>query len=69
VLFYATDDPDAASVAEKLISAAGFDPVKAGGVDASLRIEVLGDLHDMGGLEGRLVDSGEATTLVGAAVR
>jgi predicted dinucleotide-binding enzyme len=69
VLFYATDDPDASSVAERLISAAGFDPVKAGGVDASLRIEALGDLHDMGGLEGRLVDSDEATSLVGAAVR
>ena len=69
VLFYATDDLDAASVAERLISAAGFDPVKAGGVDASLRIEVFGDLHGMGGLEGRLVDSDEATSLVGAAVR
>jgi predicted dinucleotide-binding enzyme len=68
VLFYATDDLEAGSVAERLIKAAGFDPVKAGGVDASLRIEVLGDLHDMGGLDGRMIDREEATKLVGAAV-
>src|SRR5439155_10104274 len=33
-LFYATDDDQAAATIERLISAAGFDPVKAGGVDA-----------------------------------
>jgi predicted dinucleotide-binding enzyme len=64
VLFYATDDAEAAAVAERLIATAGFDPVKAGGVDASLRIEVFGDLHDMGGLNGRLVDIDEAKALV-----
>lgn len=68
VLFYATDDERAAATAERLISTAGFDPVKAGGVDASLRIEVGGDLHDMGGLNGRMIDADEAKGLVGAGV-
>jgi predicted dinucleotide-binding enzyme len=59
-LFYATDDDDAAKIAETLIDAAGFDAVKAGGVGASIRIEVFGDLHESGGLEGRVLDSDEA---------
>jgi predicted dinucleotide-binding enzyme len=45
VLFYATDDDQASAAIERLISAAGFDPVKAGGVDAALRIETSGALH------------------------
>lgn len=45
---------------ERLISAAGFDPVKAGGVDAAIRIEMYGDLHQYGGLNGKLVDQAEA---------
>jgi 8-hydroxy-5-deazaflavin:NADPH oxidoreductase len=36
-LFYATDDDKAAVVVEKLISAAGFDPAKAGGVKSKWR--------------------------------
>ena len=60
VLFYATDDERAASVAERLITAAGFDPVKLGGVDQALRIEVFGDLHQFGGLEGKLLDAQQA---------
>jgi 8-hydroxy-5-deazaflavin:NADPH oxidoreductase len=56
VLFYATDDDIAAGTVERLIRAAGFDPVKAGGVDAALRIEMPGgDLHQMG-LNGELLD-------------
>lgn len=47
VLFYATDDDRAAGVVERLIRTAGFDPVKAGGVEASTRMEVGGDLHDL----------------------
>ncbi|HSY50914.1 MAG TPA: NAD(P)-binding domain-containing protein [Thermoanaerobaculia bacterium] len=43
-LFYATEDDQAAKVVEQLISAAGFDPCKAGGVKACLRIEQHGDL-------------------------
>jgi len=48
-LFYATDDEHAASVAERLITAAGFDPVKAGGVDQTLRLEVFGDCTSSAG--------------------
>jgi 8-hydroxy-5-deazaflavin:NADPH oxidoreductase len=51
VLFYATDDDQAALVEERLISAAGFDPVKVGGVDQAIRIEMFGDLHGFGGPE------------------
>ena len=55
-LFYATDDELAASTAERLIRAAGFDPVKAGGLDAAGRIEAPGgDLHQFG-FGGELVD-------------
>jgi predicted dinucleotide-binding enzyme len=64
VLFYATDDPAAATEIERLIRVAGFDPVKAGGVRDSLRIEVGGDLHAFGGLNGRLIDKDEAASLV-----
>jgi predicted dinucleotide-binding enzyme len=60
VLFYATDDDQAEVVIERLISAAGFDPVKAGGLDAALRIEMYGDLHQYGGFNGKLVDKIEA---------
>ncbi len=64
VLFYTTDDAGAASDVERLIRVAGFEPVKAGGVRDSLRIEVGGDLHPFGGLNGRLVDKEEAVSLV-----
>jgi 8-hydroxy-5-deazaflavin:NADPH oxidoreductase len=67
VLFYATDDDRAAAAVERLISAAGFDPVKAGGVDAALRIETFGALHQFGGLNGKVVDASEARTAVAAA--
>src|SRR5881396_2849045 len=67
VLFYATDDDQAAAAIQRLISAAGFDPVKAGGVDAALRIETSGALHQFGGLNGKVVDAGEARTAVAAA--
>jgi len=59
-LYYATDDQQAATAIERLITAAGFDAVKAGGVDASLRIEVFGDLHQFGGLNGKVPDRTEA---------
>ena len=67
VLFYATDDDQAQAAIERLISAAGFDPVKAGGVDAAIRIEMYGDLHDFGGLKGRLLDVEEARAAVAAS--
>ena len=67
VLFYATDDDQAAAAIERLISAAGFDPVKAGGEDAALRIESFGALHQFGGLKGKVVDASEASTAAAAA--
>ncbi len=67
VLFYATDDDQAAAASERLISTAGFDPVKAGGVDAALRIETFGALHQFGGLNGKVVDASQARTAVAAA--
>ena len=66
VLFYASDDDTAAAAAERLISAAGFEAVKAGGVDAALRIEVFGDLNERGGLDGRPLDRAEAEAAVAA---
>lgn len=61
-LFYATDDDDAETV-ERLISASGFDPVKAGGIDAAGRLELMrGDLHQNGGLGGKLLNADEART-------
>jgi hypothetical protein len=45
VLFYATDDDRAEQPVERLIRVAGFEPVKAGGLDQSTRLELDGDLH------------------------
>jgi hypothetical protein len=60
VLFYATDDETAASAIERLVRAAGFDPLKAGGVADAGRIEAPGgDLHQFG-LNGELVDLDQA---------
>jgi predicted dinucleotide-binding enzyme len=67
VLFYTTDDTASAPEVERLIGLAGFEPVRAGGVRDSLRIEVGGDLHAFGGLNGRLVERQEAESLVRAS--
>jgi len=67
VLFYATDD-GAADTTERLITAAGFDPVKVGGIKDAGRIEVPGgDLHQNGGLNGRLLDVDQARAAVASA--
>jgi predicted dinucleotide-binding enzyme len=56
VLFYATDDDTAATTVERLIRAAGFDPLKVGGVADAGRIETPGgDLHQFG-LNGEIID-------------
>jgi 8-hydroxy-5-deazaflavin:NADPH oxidoreductase len=47
VLFYASDDDRAGAEAERLIRTAGFEPVKAGRLPQSSRLEVGGDLHDV----------------------
>ena len=67
VLFYATDDDAAVATIERLISAAGFDPLKVGGVADAGRIEVPGgDLHQHGGLNGQLLDLDQARAAVAA---
>ena len=59
-LFYATDDDVAAAAAERLIRAAGFDPVKAGGAAAAIRMEGPGGDLSQGGLNGALLDLDQA---------
>jgi 8-hydroxy-5-deazaflavin:NADPH oxidoreductase len=59
VLFYATDDDAAGDLVADLIRTAGYEPVRAGGLDQSIRIEMFGDLHEVGGL-GRAVTRTEA---------
>ena len=67
VLFYATDDDQAAAAVQRLIRAAGFDPVKVGGVSDAARIEAGGDLSQGGGLEGRLLDADQAQAALAPA--
>ena len=61
VLFYATDDDQAGEEVERLIRTAGFEPVKAGGIEQSGRLEVGGDLHDL------VAGLAEARSLIGGA--
>jgi 8-hydroxy-5-deazaflavin:NADPH oxidoreductase len=61
VQFYAADDGRAGEEVERLIRTAGFEPVKAGGIEQSSRLEVGGDLHDL------VVGLAEARSLVGGA--
>jgi predicted dinucleotide-binding enzyme len=61
VLFYATDDDRAGDEVERLIRTAGFEPVKAGGIQQSGRLEVGGDLHDL------VAGPAEARSLIGGA--
>jgi 8-hydroxy-5-deazaflavin:NADPH oxidoreductase len=66
VLFYATDDDVAATTIERLIRAAGFDPLRAGGVADAGRIEAPGgDLHQFG-LNGELPDLDQARAAITA---
>ena len=63
VQFYAADDDAAGDLVAELIRTGGFDPVKVGALDQSIRIEMFGDLHEYGGL-GRLVTKSEALKAV-----
>src|SRR5438128_2234569 len=64
VLFYATDDDQAAAASEQLISTAGFDPIKTNRVNTALHIETFGALHQFRGLNGKTIDTSEAHTTV-----
>jgi len=50
VLFYATGDTSINAAIEDLIRDNGFEPLRIGGIDHSIRIEVFGDLHEFGAL-------------------
>jgi len=62
VLFYATDDGSINADIEQLILDNGFEPVRVGGIDQSIRIEVFGDLHEFGAL-GKTVTKDEVKQL------
>lgn len=51
---------------EPLVRAGGFDPVRADGVRDVGRIEVYGDPHASGGLDGRLLPVAEARVALDA---
>ena len=69
-LLYASDDDEAAAVAERVISAAGFDPVKAGGVGDAGRIESGGDLHQYGSaFHGQAPTAAQARAAIGTMAR
>jgi 8-hydroxy-5-deazaflavin:NADPH oxidoreductase len=57
--FYVTDDDRAGEEVARLIRTAGFEPVKAGGIEQSTRLEVGGDLHDL------VVGPAEARSVIG----
>jgi predicted dinucleotide-binding enzyme len=59
VQFYAADDAAAGDLVAELIRAGGYEPVRVGGLDQSIRIEMFGDLHEYGAL-GRVVTKSEA---------
>jgi 8-hydroxy-5-deazaflavin:NADPH oxidoreductase len=59
VLFYATDDDAAEATAQRLIRAAGFEPLKVGGASEAGRIE-----GPDGELQGRIFDLDEARATI-----
>jgi 8-hydroxy-5-deazaflavin:NADPH oxidoreductase len=65
-LFYATDDDIAAGTVERLIRAAGFDPVKAGGFADAGRLEGPGGDLSQSGLNGELLDLDQARATLAA---
>jgi len=63
VQFYAADAAAAGDLVADLIRADGYEPVRVGGLDQSIRIEMYGDLHEYGAL-GRAVTKSEALAAV-----
>jgi predicted dinucleotide-binding enzyme len=59
VQFYAADDAAAGDLVADLIRVGGYEPVRVGGLDQAVRIEMFGDLHEYGAL-GRVVTKSEA---------
>jgi predicted dinucleotide-binding enzyme len=67
VLFYATDDTSINGEIEELIRDTGFEPLRIGGIDQSIRLEVFGDLHEFGAL-GKTVTLQETKNKIEAGV-
>ncbi len=63
VQFYATDDTNINAEIEELILDIGFEPLRVGGLNQSIRIEVFGDLHEFGAL-GKTVTLEQAKLLI-----
>jgi len=63
VLFYAADDDAAGDLVAGLIRVGGYEPVRVGGLDQAIRIEMYGDLHEYGAL-GRVVTRTEALAAI-----
>ncbi|HXL90176.1 MAG TPA: NAD(P)-binding domain-containing protein [Streptosporangiaceae bacterium] len=63
VLFYAADDDAAGALVADLIRIDGYEPVRVGGLDQSIRLEVFGSLHEYGAL-GRAVTRPEALEVI-----
>jgi predicted dinucleotide-binding enzyme len=63
VQFYAADDDATGDLVADLIRVGGYEPVRVGGLDQSIRIEMFGDLHEYGAL-GRTVTKSEALAAV-----
>jgi 8-hydroxy-5-deazaflavin:NADPH oxidoreductase len=63
VLFYAADDDAAGDLVADLIRIDGYEPVRVGGLDQSIRLEVFGNLHEYGAL-GRVVTKPEALEVI-----
>lgn len=62
VLFYATDDTSINIKIEELIQDNGFEPVRVGKIEESIRMEVFGDLHEFGALA-KTITLSEASNL------
>jgi len=62
-LFYETGNTKINEYIEQLIRDNGFEPVRVGGIDQSIRIKVFGDLHEFGVL-GKTVTRNEVKQLV-----
>ncbi|MCE7039589.1 NADPH-dependent F420 reductase [Dyadobacter sp. CY312] len=62
VLFYATDDTSINVKIEELIHDNGFEPVRIGKIEESIRMEVFGDLHEFGALA-KTITLSEASNL------
>lgn len=50
VQFYASDDQSVDLEIEDLIRDNGFEPIRLGGIDQSIRMEVFGDLNEFGAI-------------------